>query len=408
MTAKRRKPTAAAKQIASAKKAAAPKPPADKPVPAKKAAGSKHAAPRKVAAKPPAKGAPKTPPLSAAQRAATAADNLARAARRASKRGRAAERAAYNARLTEGVDRLALSGAMARVLAAQDAAAAGPAARPRARRAGPRAAPGTGEVAGQIRRWVPIGPSVVRSGQAIDLPRVSGRIRALAVEPAAGLRAYAGAAIGGVWYTDDGGLTWSPFGGWSQRSRRQGGIVSAQAIGSLLVSFGATQAQDVVMVGTGDFPVLPPPLPAVVPTVRGVGVLVGSRPIALGANEPWEADSGLTQLETTSVLKLVRSPASVPGKSGAAAVADRDVVVACTTQGAYVGVRQPLAAGGGLPARDGFVWTQMAGLAAAYPNATIHDAAWLAGGRLYLTILGKGLVYTDDLGVTIQNVPSLH
>ena len=376
MTAKRRTPAAAAKQNASAKKAA----------PAEKAAAPKRAA----------------------QRAATGADNLARAARRASKRGRAAERAAYSARLTEGVDRLALSGAMARVLAAQDAAAAGPAARTRTRRARPRAAPGTGEVAGQpIRRWVPIGPSVVRSGQAIDRPRVSGRIRALAVEPSAGLRAYAGAATGGVWYTADGGLTWSPFGGWSQRSRRQGGIVSAQAVGSLLVSFGATQAQDVVMVGTGDFPVVPPPVSAVVPTVRGVGVLVGSRPIVLGANEPWEADSGLTQLETTSVLKLARSPASVPGKSGAAAVADRDVVVACTTQGAYVGVRQPLAADGGLPARDGFVWTQIAGLAAAYPNATIHDAAWLAGGRLYLTVFGVGLVYTDDLGVTIQNVPSL-
>jgi len=353
----------------------------------------------------------------AAQRAATAVDNRARAARRASKRGRAAERAAYNAGLTEGVDRRALSGAMARVLAAQNAAAAAaatapaaapPAARTRARRVSPRAAPGTGEAAGQpVRRWVPIGPSVVRSGQAIDRPRVSGRIRALAVEPVVGLRAYAGAATGGVWYTDDGGLTWSPFGGWSQRSRRQGGIVSAQAVGSLLVSFGATQAQDVVMVGTGDFPVLPPPVSAVVPTVRGVGVLVGSRPVALGANEPWEADSGLTQLETTSVLKLVRSQASVAGKSGAAAVADRDVVVACTTQGAYVGVRQPLAAGGGLPARDGFVWTQMAGLAAAYPNATIHDAAWLAGGRLYLTVFGVGLVYTDDLGVTIKNVPSL-
>ena len=402
------KKAASAKKAASGKKAAAPKPLAEKPVPAKKAAGSKRAAPRKVAAKPPAKGAPEVPRLSAAQRAATAADNLARAARRASKRGRAAERAAYSARLTEGIDRHALSGAMARVLAAQDAAAAGPAARTRTRRAASRAAPGTGEVAGQpIRRWVPIGPSVVRSGQAIDRPRVSGRIRALAVEPAAGLRAYAGAATGGVWYTSDGGLTWSPLGGWSQRSRRQGGIVGAQAVGSLLVSFGVTQAQDVVMVGTGDYPVVPPPVSAVVPTVRGVGVLVGSRPVVLGANEPWEADSGLTQLETTSVLKLVRSPAAVPGKSGAAAVADRDVVVACTTQGAYVGVRQPLAAGGGLPARDGFVWGQMAGLAAAYPNATIHDAVWLAGGRLYLTVFGVGLVYTDDLGVTIQNVPSL-
>ena len=49
----------------------------------------------------------------------------------------------------------------------------------------------------------------------------------------------------------------------------------------------------------------------------------------------------------------------------------------------------------------------MAGLAAAHPNATIHDAAWLAGGRLYLTVFGVGLVYTDDLGVTSQVVPSL-
>ena len=62
-------------------------------------------------------------------------------------------------------------------------------------------------------RWVPIGPSVVRRGQAVDRPRVSGRIRDLAVHRD-GTRAYAATARGGVWYTDDGGSTWAPVGAW--------------------------------------------------------------------------------------------------------------------------------------------------------------------------------------------------
>ena len=45
-------------------------------------------------------------------------------------------------------------------------------------------------------------------------PRVTGRIRDVWVEPMEGLRAYAAAANGGVWYTDDGGTRWRALGGW--------------------------------------------------------------------------------------------------------------------------------------------------------------------------------------------------
>ena len=55
--------------------------------------------------------------------------------------------------------------------------------------------------------WIPIGPSVVRQGQAANRPAVSGRVTGLAIAPAA-TRVYAGSANGGVWRSDDAGLTW--------------------------------------------------------------------------------------------------------------------------------------------------------------------------------------------------------
>jgi hypothetical protein len=55
--------------------------------------------------------------------------------------------------------------------------------------------------------WVPLGPSVLRQGQAGNRPAVSGRIAGLAVAPG-GQRLYAGTANGGVWRSDDSGVTW--------------------------------------------------------------------------------------------------------------------------------------------------------------------------------------------------------
>jgi len=50
--------------------------------------------------------------------------------------------------------------------------------------------------------WLPAGPATVLGGQAESSPRVSGRVRDIAVS-ADGTRAYAATANGGIWYTDD-------------------------------------------------------------------------------------------------------------------------------------------------------------------------------------------------------------
>jgi len=55
--------------------------------------------------------------------------------------------------------------------------------------------------------WVPIGPCVVRQGQASNRPAVSGRIAGISVAPAE-TRIYAASANGGVWRSDDGGQNW--------------------------------------------------------------------------------------------------------------------------------------------------------------------------------------------------------
>ena len=62
--------------------------------------------------------------------------------------------------------------------------------------------------------WVPIGPSTVVLSQVNGRPRVTGRVRDVAVSPD-GTRVYAATATGGVWYSADAGLSWSPIGNWS-------------------------------------------------------------------------------------------------------------------------------------------------------------------------------------------------
>src|SRR6266550_4641995 len=52
--------------------------------------------------------------------------------------------------------------------------------------------------------WIPIGPSVVRRGQAGGAPPVSGRTVDVAIAPG-GTRVYAATANGGLWRSDDSG-----------------------------------------------------------------------------------------------------------------------------------------------------------------------------------------------------------
>ena len=102
--------------------------------------------------------------------------------------------------------------------------------------------------------WTQLGPSVVAHGQADFNPIVSGRINSLAVGPG-GTRVYAGAANGGVWYSDDTGATWTPIDLYAlpldiaALAKMDADTLST---GAIAVKFGATPADDVIYVGTGE------------------------------------------------------------------------------------------------------------------------------------------------------------
>ena len=316
-----------------------------------------------------------------------------RTQRREQRRGRARKRLAYLAERAGEYDPAALNEAMARLLATPEPAPepAPPAGRPargRARKRVRKAFP-----TGDAQRWVPIGPSVVRNGQAEGSPRVTGRIRDPAVSPD-GTRAYAASAKGGVWYTADAGATWNPVGGWADRAARRGGSNNAQACACLLVHFGDTPADDYVLVGTGE----PHPwLSAASWSPQGgIGVLAASRPATLTVDQnPWEAEAGLDVLEGRAVYRLARRPGATPGK---ATDADADRVLAATTRGLFLGTRSHH---DGPPARDEWNWVRVTGFhTSAVARTRVTDVVWLPGGangRVFVAVNGAGVAFSDDI-----------
>lgn len=333
--------------------------------------------------------------------------------RRLAKRGRANQRQAFVAQRSGEFDQAALDEAMARLLTDDDVAgdSAGPA---------PLAFPSSDN-----QRWVPIGPSVVRRGQAENRPRVTGRIRDLAVD-ATGQRAYAASANGGVWYTGDAGSTWAPVGGWAERARTLGGNLNAQTCGCLLVSFGATAAADVVLVGTGE---TSPWVGHTGGRRAGLGVLSGIGPAA-GAvgGSPWERESGLAQLEGLGIYRLARRPGRTPGDASASP----DQVVAATSGGLFIGTRTRVPAvpaiGGSpaVPQHDVYRWVRATGIDALVlgapprtpPVPDVTDVAWVANplstnDRIVVTAMDSSgsassvVAFSDDLGVTFTPITGL-
>lgn len=263
----------------------------------------------------------------------------------------------------------------------------------------PKSALAKGFPTGDIGRWVPIGPAVVRRGQANDRPRVTGRIRDLAVHPL-GVRAYAATGQGGLWYTGDGGATWDPVGGWSVFGATRGGDNFAQSCGCVLVDFGAAVDTDFVMVGTGENV----PLPRRTGHGRygGIGVLTSrgparaTRPVQ---ENPWEAATGLALFEGLGFCRLVRRPGRVPGATTAGSP---DEVLAATSAGLFLGTRVTVAAPP--PAHDEFTWTRLAGIDAlagmVAPGQTISDAVWLPGGRIVVAVDAHGVAFSDNNGTS--------
>ncbi|USQ75530.1 hypothetical protein [Ornithinimicrobium cryptoxanthini] len=316
-----------------------------------------------------------------------------RAAARVVKRGRSRDRTAYNAVREGGVAPLALHAALEHHL--DERPARGPAAR--------------AEAGSNTGRWVPIGPSVIRRGQAVDRPHVVGRIRDLAVSED-GERAYAASAKGGLWHTDDAGATWAPIGTWAGGNRRAGGNTSVFVCGSLLVDFGPSRINDFVMVGTGELS--PGSTSSGAGRVGGVGVLTALGPAFFDdSDNPWEPDTGIDLLEGEGIFRLARRPGRT---SGTVAPATRDEVLAATSDGLFLGVRRTLPAAVANPPfpaleeRDGFEWSRVAGIAA---GTQVTDVVWIetAGGtRIIVLVDGQGLELSDDDGASFTPVPTMH
>ncbi|BCJ75226.1 hypothetical protein CS0771_47700 [Catellatospora sp. IY07-71] len=310
--------------------------------------------------------------------------------RRARRRGLAARRAQYSSARLGDFDAGALAAAIGRLLAGLPL-----------------------PVSRHVRRWVPIGPSVARSSGTASYVRTTGRVRDIAVSPD-GTRVYAGTGKGGLWYSDDAGQLWRPVGDAAARSAVTGGPNSAKSCGSLLVAFGATAADDFVMVGTGESGFTRPARPA----LAGLGVLAARGPAASTAADPWEPGTGLPVMEGVSAWRMARHPAATPGTTSGTA---QDRVLAATTGGLFLGTRST--SGGSA----GFTWALVPFSAPSYANTRpmVTDVLWLStsdpsgNGRIVVAVatgvetptteapLGSGVAYSDDLGVSFRWVGGL-
>lgn len=159
--------------------------------------------------------------------------------------------------------------------------------------------------------WLPIGPSITLRGQAGSEPRVTGRVRDLAVSDD-GMRAYVATANGGVWYSSDAGTTWSPLGADASTPLGEAAAPGPSCLVTtcLSVKFGTVSdgSQDIVYVGTGELK----------PSTRGhpggkgsgIGVLKLSTPLpdALAHPQvnPWRREA--RNLAGMGIYRIAQDP----------------------------------------------------------------------------------------------------
>ena len=231
------------------------------------------------------------------------------------------------------------------------------------------------------RMWMPLGPSILRNGQATGDPVVSGRVRAIRVSPN-GQRIYVGTANGGVWYSADAGATWAPVGAWGLAASTERSDMSL-TIGALHVEFGDnagvdTPDRDIVYVGTGEGNPSVGATPGDLYSGIGVLRLDGTITAALAApgGNPWRREA--RNLSGDGFFRLARDPAVVPTLAGAA------TLVAATSGGLY-------ARSGAFVDDANWVRIEFSPLPfASYGSfAYVSDVAWTARG-LFVTLVGTG------------------
>ena len=304
-------------------------------------------------------------------------------------RGRSRARRADIAGQAAGTDPAARPYALARRRADQAGAL---------RAAAPRLAPG--QPPGPFTNlWLPMGPGTTLRGLTDADPRVSGRVRDLAVSDD-GARIYAGTAGGGVWYSGDSGISWLPVGTYTL-----GGDVTTDApssttlaVGALHVRFGAGPDQDEVWAGTGEpDPTHTPNDLGVKATYGGIGILHATEPVHTVLQDPdtdpWE--HGAPGLRGQGVYAFAENPAAA------------SAVIAGTTAGlhSFDPAAGPLTEPWSLVTVA--AWEAL--LAGSSGRVHVTDLAWVstpAGPRLWVAVAGtatpatvRGL-WRSDNGLT--------
>jgi photosystem II stability/assembly factor-like uncharacterized protein len=187
--------------------------------------------------------------------------------------------------------------------------------------------PGEPGVLGQS-NWVPIGPSIIRKGQAGGRPGMSGRIARIAIAPG-GSTVYVATALGGVWRSDDGGATWN--------TNEDSFDIDPTAFGATSLCCGAIAIDPAspnrVYAGTGEGDVsdiFSQRFLSYLPCYRGVG--------------PVRSDDGGSTWHTEAIAAGSPSLAGQSFYELAVDPGDRDNVVGATSAGLYH--REPDGIGG--------------------------------------------------------------
>jgi len=169
------------------------------------------------------------------------------------------------------------------------------------------------------RNWMPLGPTVVLDGQAQGLPPVGGRIAGIAVAPG-GQTVYAASANGGVFRSDDGGVSW--------RALMDAFDVDPTEFASTSLACGAIAIDaadpERIYVGTGEgdtHMLFPDRIINALPAYRGIGPIRSDDGGATWLRE--ETEAGSPTLAGKAFFALAVDPAQ------------RENVVGATSEGLY-------------------------------------------------------------------------
>jgi hypothetical protein len=225
------------------------------------------------------------------------------------------------------------------------------------------------------KNWAPLGPSVVMNGQAVGFPPVGGRVSGIAIAPGGNI-VYVASANGGVFRSDDAGVTW--------RSCMDGFDVDPEQFASTSLACGAIAIDQNdpkrVYVGTGEgdtWAIFRSRIVNALPAYRGIGPIRSDDGGGKWAVEPVAA--GSPALAGQAFFSLAVHPTN------------RENVVAATSNGLYQRVKRS--------SGTGYEWVQRR----TKVHSSVVAAASGATTRFFAAEWSGGVVSSVD-GHTWQSV----